>query len=204
MSTYTRRITETVTITKLDVGGITMSSGWSTGPSEAVRARLSVGKEVNVETRGLSLITGWLIDGEWVERKSDEDLTRERAEMVARFARERRERLDENRDAWQARTDALPNWIRARIESFRDAAGEQFDLDGWGYELVVAELAVMYAAADLAETPAISDYASSEGTSGSQHDMARALARAHQESPDQSLAGTVSALSPITGSADYR
>jgi len=205
--TYTDRRLEIVTITGLG-GGIHMSSGWTTGHRDALRDRLVVGMEVGVETRNLSTITGWLLPGgEWVDRKTDADLNREHEEMVAGFARQRREEMDKHRADWQARTDALPDWVRTRIESFREKSGEQFELDGWGYEMVIAELAVLYVEQDPdADEPAdgpIMTYAREHGTSGNQHDFAKALARAHVDDPAFSLAGTVSALSPITGSADY-
>lgn len=205
---YTNRRLEHLTVKSIERhkdGGatVTSSAGWTCGASPEVAKHLHVGKPYGLETRNFSHIVGWHIDGEWIERKSDADLDREHAEMVARFDRERRERLAANREDWQRRQDALPEWVRSRIEHFHATGGENFAVDGWGYELVVAEIAALYDASGGEDDEAVNDYAERAGTSGNQHDMAKALARAHREEPARAMAGTVSALSPITGDAFY-
>lgn len=90
-----------------------------------------------------------------------------------------------------------------RIEFFRDQAGERFESDGLEYELVVAELAVLYDASGLAESDAVNGYGREYGTSGNQHGIARLLAGARRNDPEWSAAGSVSALSPITGEPFY-
>lgn len=193
---------------------ITGSSGWTAGCSPEVYDLLPEGKPYILETQNLSYITGWIIDGKWYDRKSDQDLAREHQAFRDNVARERRESLEKNRASWQERQDALPEWIRARLEGFHRTGGEDFALDGWGYELCVAELAVLYADMDptlledkdslhVEDSEAIRQYARDHGTSGNQHGMALALAKAHQESPDRTMVGTVSALSPLTGDPDY-
>lgn len=64
-------------------------------------------------------------------------------------------------------------------------------------------MAVLFEAPDFADTDAVTDYCREHGVSGNQHGMARMLARAHHEDAQRSMAGTVSALSPIAGNADY-
>jgi len=78
---------------------------------------------------------------------------------------------------------------------------ETFELEGWGYELVVCELAALYAKSNCADDETIDSYAREQGTSGNQHGIAKSLARAHLAGA--SLAGTVSALSPLTGDPFY-
>jgi len=206
VSIYTNRDLETTSVKDIrryedGTAAITAETGWTAlAPPEAA-ALLSVGKEYGLETVNLTRVTGWLIDGRWVARKTDADLDREHREMVERYDRERQERLDANRADWQAREGALPQWVRSRLEHFRDMGGEHFETDGWAYELIVAELAVLYLASGGEDDDTINVFAREQGTSGNQHDVARALARMHAKG--QPLVGTVSALSPITGDPFY-
>ena len=66
-----------------------------------------------------------------------------------------------------------------------------------------AELAVLYDASGLAESDAVNGYGREYGTSGNQHGIARLLAGARRNDPEWSAAGSVSALSPITGEPFY-
>ena len=109
--------------------------------------------------------------------------------------------LRDNRADWERREAALPYWVRARLLHFHAAAGRGFETDGWGYELTVAELAVMYA--ENASEDAVEAYAAEHGTSWNQHQCAQVLAASHRDDPTWTAAGTVSALSPITGDPDY-
>lgn len=203
---YTNRNLETTTVRKIQryedgTAAITAETGWTAIAPPEVVALLSVGKEYGLETINLSLVTGWFIDGKWVDRKTDADLERERQEFVEHMNRERRAQLDANRAVWQAREAALPEWVRSRLEHFRGKGGERFETDGWGYELIVAELAVLYDASGGEDDEAVDAFAHEQGTSGNQHDVAKALARMHAQG--QPLVGTVSALSPITGDLFY-
>lgn len=194
---------------------ITGTSGWTAGCSKEVFDLLIDGKPFILETINLSRITGWIIDGKWYDRKSDQDLKREHEAFVANMERERRESLEAHHEEWQRRQDALPDWIRRRLEGFHQKAGEKFSIDGWGYELIIAELAVEYAAlGDVIrdkdvfevipyESEAIKTISHEQGTSGNQHGMALALAKAHLDDPDRSMVGTISALAPLTGEAFY-
>lgn len=204
MSTYSNRHVETTTVTRVGDGGIEFGTGFGTGAFREVHDRLPVGTVVDVETRGFSTITGYRVAGTWLVRLSDEDLEEQHRQFVAENERRKREMLEKHRDDWTARTAALPDWIRTRIDSFRTAAGERFEVDGWGYELAIAELAVLYVESDFQDTPAVMEYASREGTSGHQHDVARMFASVRLHHPETSTAGTPSALTPLTGSPDYR
>lgn len=141
--------------------------------------------------------------------KTDAELDADHQAMVAKFDADRQASLERHREEWAAREAALPAPLRARLENFR-ARGHNFDANGWGYELVVAELAVLYAQQDAAaddavpleDTEEIMAYADREGTSGNQHDFAKALARALVRNPEV-LGETVSALSPLGTGAYY-
>lgn len=199
----TDRHIEVHTVREIGENSIEYDSGVGHGLFDEMRGVVEVGDEIELETRGLSLITGVRRDGVWLFRKTDEDLDREHREVIERNQRQREDLLDKMRDEWQARTDALPDWVRVRIDKF--AESPLFERDGWGYELTVAELAVMYAELDepdmYSTTPAIDEYAEREGTSGNQHGCAAALAKMHLRG--ESLAGTVSALTPLTGAPYY-
>lgn len=198
--TYTDRTIDHVTIT--DVDPIRHTAWFDNTPPPDLAARLTVGADLDIESKATQIV-GWRFQGTWWDRKSDQDLEREREEQIAAFERKAAERLEANRDDWARRTAALPDWLEPRIRHFMDRGGDTFARDGWGYELVICELAALFEAPDFADTPAVSDYCRNEGITGNQHAMARALARAHHEEPERSLAGTVSALAPITGDQDY-
>lgn len=208
--TYTARRLTAGWITELErhEHGVTVttSEGWTTGVSHEVAAGMAVGKPVLMEAVGLSRCTGWVVDGAWVGRKSDQDLAREAAEHRLKRETEKRTRLEACRADWQAREAALPDWIRARLGRFHRDGGENFEVDGWGYELIIAELAVLYA--DLGDDlkaenghypmpPTVRDYADREGSSGNQNDVAFQLAKAHLAEPTLSMDGTIAALTPL-------
>ena len=117
--------------------------------------------------------------------------------------------MTERRSDWQRRTDDLPDWIRPRITYFLETAGERFELDGWGYELVVAELTVLYFEHGkrylngFYDTKVIEDYRKEYGVSSNQVEIAKALA-IHQIRQPGKMKGTISAMSPVTGSIDYK
>jgi hypothetical protein len=200
---------EAVTIENSDVASdrsyvtLTWSNGWSFGgcPVEHASA-LTVGTEAEVETVRFSTVTGIRVAGRWLYRKSDQDLMAEHEAMVDRNNRDRQAQLDRNREVWQARQDALPSWLRTRLEYFHERGGEHFRRDGWGYELVVCELAALYAASpDATETREIDEYALLNGTSGNQHDCAQALAQRFYRTGV--AVEFPAALTPITGDPDY-
>ena len=203
MGTFTGRHENETTVRKVSAGFVTGDNGWTFAPPGEHLGRFKPGLTYTLETRNLSVVTGCRIDGEWVWRRSDAWLDDDHRVTVAGLNAERAERLRDNRETWEAREAALPAWLRARIEHFRGRAGERFELDGWAYELTVAELAVLYDEAGLAESDAVTAYSREHGTSGNQHGIARLLAGARRNDPEWSAAGSVSALSPITGEPFY-
>jgi hypothetical protein len=167
-------------------------------PLDRLTRRPEVGKDYEVETCNGSLVTGLRDSYGWLFRKSDQDMDEDHRKMVEGFDRKDRERLDAHREEWAAREAALPPWAQERLARFRAAGGEKFDLKGWAYELIVCELAALYAAGDQA---GVDSLAQREGTSGNQHDCAEALAK--WLVADADLNRFPAALAPLTGSADY-
>lgn len=217
--TYEDRSLQAQWVSKREQGtnsfAITGTTGWTAGCSKEVADLLPEGKAYILETRGFSQITGWIIDGVWYDRKSDQDLARAHEEFVASVARRNQESLEAHRKEWSEREAALPDWIRRRVETFHTKGGLEFELSGWGYELIIAELAVEYAALGEVildkdvfqvgphESEAIKKISREEGTSGNQHGAALSLAKAHLNDPERSMVNTVSALAPLTGDAFY-
>jgi len=200
MSTYTNRREEEVVVKEVSTTGVLFDSGWGYGPPEGVAKQLQVGETLTAEMRGTT-ITGLRRGDTWIYRNSDEKLEMDHLELVAKFKSDREKMLEEKRQDWAEREAALMPELRERLEHFR-AVGTNFDVDGWGYELIVCELAQLYLDSDLEETPEIEAYADREGTSGNQHGFAKVLARELRDKgllPKQIIA----ALAPLTGSQDY-
>lgn len=143
-------------------------------------------------------------------RKSDEDLDADHEAFSEQWKKEKHDRLEESRDEWTLREAALPQVLQDRLNNFRKkaaAVGNDFEVEGWGYELVVSELAAMYAEQGDPEGPyedtaEIVAYASKEGTSGNQHGFAKALARGLIRDPEQ-VQESISALTPLGTGAYY-
>jgi hypothetical protein len=170
---------------------------------EEVGERLLLAMPTDVleyEYVGLSRIVGWRINGEWIRRSSDEDLALEDALTDEAIQREFQQLLDDHREEWTAREKKLPEWLQERLRYFHEQGGDSFLLNGWGYEVVVSELAAMYfeQAPDFEDTDEIRAYEEREGTSANQHVMGQKLARMHYETPERSMAGTTAAL-PFRG-----
>lgn len=201
--TYTDRFVSDYTARRIEDGAVTSTDGWTAGAPPEVIAALRVGDAYGLETRGgpFGTICGWRVAGRWISRKSDQQIDRERQEWVAVDDRKRAERLERNRLEYQKRELELPSWVRDRLAVFHRRGGEKFEKDGWAYELVICELACLYAQTGCEDTDKIDHYARSHGTSGNQHECAKSLARAHAE--NRSLSGTVSGLTPITGDPFY-
>lgn len=199
-----RRIEEFVVEKATDRGDsieIKMSTGWT-----FIRSKDDLGRDIRVgetlwqETIQLTRITGLRDANGWLFHLSNEDLAREAREFSENMHRKDVERLEANRKKyWQWEQD-LPDWLRARIQRFRDAAGEKFLLEGWGYELVICQLAALFDAGDEAGAEKLSE---EQGCSGNQWDCAKALAAGRKQHGDDFAVAVPAGLSPITGSADY-
>lgn len=188
--TYTGRHLQAQWVASKEGSAITGTTGWTAGAPDEVLQLLDVGDPYILETRNFSQITGWIIGGRWYDRKSDQDLQRQLDACIEDTRRRNAEHVAANRDAWTRREAALPEWIAERMRAIR-ANNPDFETEsmGWGYELIVCELAVLYAgigvdildktSSTITDTPAITAFADANGTSGTQHEFALALAKQH-------------------------
>lgn len=164
---------------------VTWSNGWTyLIPERSLEKHFAVGTHVIVETIRFTQVTGLKVAGEWVWRESDQEREAKEAANAERIAADEAARLGENRDDWTARTAALPDWLRERLQRLVDdeETGEQFQLEWWSYELGASELAALYAehpAGD--DAPEVIAYAKQHGTTGMQHGWAAAAARRHAQ-----------------------
>jgi hypothetical protein len=212
--TYPRRHQKIVTVRKVHRDGdghltaVTWDDGWSFGgiPVEH-RSQFTEGRELIVETVRLTVVTGVAIErGTWLWRKSDQDLEAEHAAFVDGVRRENEERWEANKADWERREGLLPSPLRRRLSRFRINGGHEFEVEGWGYELTVSELAVLYAASGGVDSDEVTKYAHLEGTSGNQHDYAKILGGILTDDDvvaQDTIANAPSALAPITGDEDY-
>lgn len=196
---YTDRHLKDLVVSELDVGKDGFVSVYCNGVgfgyvADPEKPMLVIGDAFELETRGASQVTGIRLNGEWIMRKSDEDLAREHEAFRASWKEKQRRTLEANREAWTTRESVLPKWIKDRLDTFHERGGEVFELEGWGYELCIAELAVLYRESDGEESPSVKEYDALHGLSGHQHATARLLAKV---AGDDSLAGTVAALRPL-------
>lgn len=199
------RSLEGFTVTNVEDGGdyltITGGHGWTFGRSKADLGRdIRVGDELWIETMQLSRITGLRDRNGWLFHLTDQDLADEAVQFSADLERERTVALEKNMKLYAQWESDLPEWLKARIQRFRDAAGEEFLRNGWGYELVICRLAALF---DSGDEAAAEKMASGEGVSGNQWECAKALAKGRSLHGDEYAAAVPAGLSPITGSADY-
>ncbi len=191
-------------------------SGTGFSVKASVGKKLKPGTTFELETQGWSKITGFKVKGIWIERATDDDLKREYEEFVARLQADRRKRLEDNRLDWSTREAALPRWLRERLLSFHSSGGATFEEEGWGYELIICEMAALmdatmtdaalaaeYGSSDSNDSIEVADYCKEQGVSGNQYGFARALVRMHRKAPHKDMAGTVSALTRLTGDPNY-
>lgn len=193
---YSNRILTAQWVKSKDGGAITGTTGWTAGAPAEVLALLEVGDPYILETIALSQITGWIINGRWYNHKSDQDLQRDHEAWKRETEEKQAAFVAENREDWERREAALPDWAGARLRHVRENNPDlETQLMGWGYELIATELAVLYAAMgdeilgksafDIDDSPEITAFANANGTSGFQHQWAVAFAQQHltEETP---------------------
>ena len=138
--------------------------------------------------------------------QSDEELEQQHQDYVSNWQKEKQATLEKHREEWTRReADLLPE-LRSRLENFREKSGGAFDVEGWGYELCVCELAQIYLNGlqrfgKIQEDEHVAAYGAEHGTSGSQHEYAKALAKVLLDRPEE-VGQTISALAPL-GSGPY-
>jgi hypothetical protein len=180
---------------------IRMSTGWT-----FIRSKTDLGRDITVgetlwqETVQLTRITGLRDANGWLFHLSNEDLARESREFSAELHRNDVVRLERNRKLYAEQEAALPDWLKARIQRFRDGGGEKFLLEGWGYELVICRLADLLDQGREADAEALS---SEEGVTGNQWSCAKALAAGRAAHGDGFAAALPAGIAPLTGSPDY-
>ncbi|RFZ41358.1 hypothetical protein DAVIS_02627 [Mycobacterium marinum] len=180
---------------------INQSNGWSFLRSKASLGReIRVGERLALETVKLTQITGLRDASGWLFRLTDQDLADEARKFSEDLHRKDVERLERNRRLYAEHETNLPDWLKARIRRFREAAGEKFLLEGWGYELMICRLADLL---DRGLEDEADKLARDEGASGNQWDCAKALAAGRKRHGDEFGSALPAGLAPITGSADY-
>lgn len=186
---------------------ITMTNGWSMVFDKELRDKIEVGDHFILEKKGFNRITGFMLlsldGGEWLWHHSDQDIEALEAEWKAKDRERRQKFIDENRDDMLAREAKLPKVLQERLQNFREHGGHEFELGGWAYELIVCELMFAYHESDGEESDTIKGMAQLYGTSGNQHDYAQTFAKLMGTEREHELAGSPSALTPITGDPDY-
>ncbi len=215
METYSDRRIETIVVKEFDERGLTTTDGWGWGASLAQpwADRIQPGSALEVEQRGTMLVGMRFPGEEWLYRKSDQDLEREHAEFVANFRRRNEETLEKFREDWTRREALLPEDLRARVARFREAGGHEFEVEGWGYELIICELVVLYRRAPLDEegrlvdTDEVNEYARVHETSGNQHGVAKLITIASAapvgSEPGMAPKDIPGGLTPLGASPDY-
>lgn len=164
--------------------------------------RIEQGGVVLVETRH-GYVSGWRVDGEWIKRYTDQELD-DQIQTRINEARETAEKhYEENRADWRSREAQLPTFIRERIEFFREVAGHNFELVGLEYELVVAELCLLYMRSGGDDTPAVDKYCAKHDVDDNQRQVAKMLALMAKQAPGRSMTQTPSALYFTTGHPFY-
>lgn len=180
---------------------ILQSTGWTFCRSKAdLRREIRVGDLLELETIQVTRIVGLRDANGWLFRVTNEELAEEARQFDADMRRREVEELERNRKRYAEYEAGLPEWLRARIKRFRDAAGEKFLLEGWGYELMICRLADLI---DQGREEEADQLACAEGASGNQWGCAKALAAGRAKEGDDFAVRVPAGLSPITGSADY-
>lgn len=186
---YNDRRLEAFVVEKNENGSITTDTSTGFFAPQEVAELLTVGKEFILETTRGSMLAGWIIDGKWVARKSDQDLARDHEKFIENMNREHEEFYQKNKDLWASWALELPQWVDPK-EEFQNPSDEWIkEPMGYGYALTAARLAVMYAAMgdvilnkdsfSVQDSEEIKQFAKEYGTSGGQHGWALAVAKSH-------------------------
>lgn len=187
---YTERVLHAQWVKHKTEHAVTGTTGLTASAPAEVLERLNDGDPYILETKGFNLVSGWLIGGQWYARKSDQDLQREHDAYFEKSTQERAAHLAANRADWERREAELPAWLRDRLREIRtkndDFAAEPM---GWGYELTVSELTVLYlnlgtrilgkSPYRITDSDEISAFADKHGTTGFQHSVAVSWAQNH-------------------------
>jgi hypothetical protein len=189
MNTFTKRKLEKVVLKSIHGDTVQWVDGWGHSIPPHVTPALSVGETYYLEIYKFNDIGGIMKEnGEYLFHRSDDYFILKRAEYLAEAKRKQELHYQNNFVSWTARTAALPDRYKARLERFLNDPdkGEEFRKTGmgWGYELIICELAELYEKHGFGagtsfegEPQAIRDFARKHGTIGNQHDVAKAWAK---------------------------
>lgn len=213
MSTYTGRHHDPAQVTKVEHSedwSTIHTTGWSFGHKGDALQALREGDHILVEVAQSGRVAGVQIQGaeSWLFRLSDEDLVEEHRKFVEARLQSNIATLEANRDDWNDRTKALPEKIRDRLDGFLHEGGYHYEVEGWGYELAVSELAALYLAAATGDgeynedDEEIAAYARLHGTSGNQHAVAKLIATVLRA--DLPATEVPAALMPLGADPHYR
>jgi len=206
---YTERETELITIKAVtrwadehNIVEVHSDQGKTFMLPLAYYERIEQGGVVLVETRH-GYVSGWRVDGEWIKRYTDQELDDQIQTRIAEAKEAAEKHLAEHRADWRSREAALPTFIRERIEFFREVVGHNFDLTGWEYELVVAELCLLYMRSKGDDAPVVDKYCAKHDVDENQRQVAKMLALMAKQAPGRSMTQTPSALYFTTGHPFY-
>jgi len=188
---FTKRRVERITVKKVTEGGLSTTDGTGFGIPAYVAAEIKAGDVLHLELYRFNEIGGLMRpNGEYLFHRTDDYFTRQHEEWLKEHKRKLEERYEANKDDWQKRTEALPARYRKRLERFINDPidGEEFRKEGmgWGYELIVCELACLYEKHGLgggsfdSEPEAVREFAREHGTSGNQHEVAMSWVKNQQ------------------------
>lgn len=187
MQTFTKRKYEEFTVKEKGTGSITTTQSSGFGVPEWVPAQLVTGGTYTLELYRFNDIAGIIKDGEYLFHRSDEYFADRLAKYLEESNRRQLEHYEANKDDWLKRTYQLSPRYRDRLDRFINdpEKGEEFRTQGmgWGYELIICELAQMYEQYGFgdgsweSEPSPIKEFANKYGTSGNQHECAKAFAK---------------------------
>lgn len=169
--------------------------GLTAGCSREVYDRAKPGKMLYRESyKGYT--TGWIVDGKWTNRRTDEEVREHSRIIDERFAATKVKFYEKNLEHWKQLEAALPEWLQDQVESYRKEAEKdpnysgEFEVDYWGFSVIVATLALLYyrigdelldydfdTLPESKEPRALKEFAAHEGTTATQHKMAILIAR---------------------------
>lgn len=186
-ATFTKRRLEKITIKNVGEGSLTTTEHTGFSIPEYVAPLLKGGDVLYVELYRFNDIGGLMLEeGEFLFHRSDEYFTQRLEKFIADNKRKGEERYLANKADYIKRTKELPERYRNRLNRFLEnpKTAESFRKDpmGWGYELIICELAVLYEKYPNKrgswddEHEEIKAFAHKHGTSGNQHDVARSWA----------------------------
>lgn len=179
---FTKRRLEKITVKDVGEGSITTTDHSGFGVPKHIIPEIVVGATYYLELYRFNDIGGLMQeDGLYLFHRSDEYFRITLENYLAESKRKQEKNYEDNKEDWQRRTDALSPRYKARMNRFLNdpEKGEAFRKEGmgWGYELIICELAQQYESSGGEDNEDVMTIARFYGTSGNQHDVAKAWAK---------------------------